>query len=93
MRNGSAVIVPLFLGIMILFWFIYFMGGANDNLHKVTKMEHVKHVEERLLKAAIAKRIKLLEANAESPEPLSKTEIDTEVNDYIAIMMQRNNID
>jgi len=57
MRNGSAALFPLLLAVMSLFWFIWFMGGAADNLHKVNEVEDLQHLQERLLSAAMQKYI------------------------------------
>ncbi|ADN09888.1 hypothetical protein [Sulfurimonas autotrophica] len=89
MRNGSAAIVPLLLAIMLLFWFIWFMGGENDNLHKVNQLENLHHTQERLVIAALRKKQELRDANAS----LSDAELNTKVNQYIHNIMILNKID
>ncbi len=89
MRRGSAAIVPLFLAIVLLFWFIWFLGNANDNLHKVNQIENLQHTQERLLQAAMQKRYEIEEANPN----LSDEELDAQVDKYIKEMMKLNNID
>jgi len=88
-RRGSVAIVPLFLAISLLFMFIWFLGGANDNLHKVNQGENLQHLQDRLLQAAINKRYELEEADPS----LSDEELDKAVNTYIAEMMKINGID
>ena len=90
MRNGSAALVPLILAVMLLFWFIMFMGGANDNLAKVNGIVHHQNLEERLLKAAAAKYIQLEEQNKEAETPLSEAEMKALVDAYIARMIDKN---
>jgi hypothetical protein len=88
-RRGSVAIVPLFLAITLLFWFIWFLGGANDNLHKVNQIENLQHTQDRLLQAAIQKRYEL-----EAADPtLSDDELDNQVDTYIKEMMKVNDID
>lgn len=89
MRRGSAAIVPLFLAIVLLFWFIWFFGNANDNLHKVNQIENLHHLQDRLLLAAIKKRYELEEENP----TMSDEELDQEVDKYIKEMMKLNKID
>ena len=89
MRNASVAIVPLILAIMLLFWFIAFMGGASDNLHNINNVEHLRHIQEKLLLSAIKYRYEL---QTEDPT-LSEDELDSRVNDYINTMMQLNRIE
>lgn len=89
MRRGSVAIVPLFLAIALLFWFIWFLGGANDNLHKVNQIENLQHTQDRLLQAAIKKRYELEEADP----TLSDAELDSAVDKYIKEIMKVNGID
>lgn len=89
MRRGSVAIVPLFLAIALLFWFIWFLGGANDNLHKVNQLENLQHTQDRLLQAAIQKRYELEEADPS----LTDDELDAQVDTYIKEIMKVNSID
>ena len=89
MRRGSVAIVPLFLAIALLFWFIWFLGGANDNLHKVNQLENLQHTQDRLLQAAIQKRYELEEAD----QTLTDDELDAQVDTYIKEIMKVNSID
>lgn len=89
MRRGSVAIVPLFLAIVLLFWFIWFLGGANDNLHKVNQIENLQHLQDRLLQSAIMKRYELEEADPS----LSDAELDAAVDTYIKEIMKVNGID
>jgi hypothetical protein len=82
MRNGSVAIVPLFLGIMILFWVIAFMGGASDTLFQVNNVERIKHIQQKMLIPA-AKYADELELAGES-------NITEKVDAYVETMMQRN---
>ncbi len=88
MRKASAAIGPLFLAIISLFWFIWFMGGANDNLHRVNEVENLQHLQERLLVAAVKRRYEL----AEVDPSLNDAELDSEVDTYIDEMMVLNKI-
>jgi len=85
MRNGSVAIVPLFMGIMILFWVIAFMGGASDTLFQVNNLERIKHIQEKMLIPA-AKYADELEKAGD----LNKTAIITTVDAYVETMMQKN---
>lgn len=89
MRNGSAALVPLLLAIMLLFWFIWFMGGESDNLHKVNQLGNLHHTQERLVIAALRKKQELRDANAS----LSDAELNEKVNQYIHNIMILNKID
>ena len=89
MRRGSAALVPLFLAISLLFWFIWFMGGENDNLHKVNQIENLQHTQERLLIAAAQKRYELKKQNP----TWNDAQVDTEVTKYIHNIMKINKID
>jgi len=92
MRKGSVAIVPLFLAIVVLFWFIAFMGGANDNLHAVNNVENLRHLQGKLLLSAMKHRYDLeAEAKAQGVE-LSDAELDKRVNGYINFMMVQNKI-
>ena len=97
MRKGSVAIVPIFLAIMVLFWFIWFLGGESDQLHKITQIENLQHLQERLLTASIqrydAARAAYLEANPNASES-KLDEVGTQSADaYIHVIMQSNNID
>jgi hypothetical protein len=88
MRKGSVAIVPLFLAIVTLFWFIWFMGGENDNLHRVNELENLHHLQERLLLPAMKRRYELAEADPS----LSDVQLDEAVDAYIDEMMVLNEI-
>lgn len=88
MRNGSAAIVPLFLAIMALFWFIWFLGGATDTLHDVNEVEDLSHLQERLLLSAAKYRF---EIERENPG-LSDEEYVSRTDEYIDKMMVINKI-
>lgn len=89
MRRGSAALVPLLLAIMLLFWFIWFLGGENDNLHKVNQLENLQHTQERLIIAACKKKQELYDAN----RSLTDTQLNEKVSEYIHNIMVLNNID
>lgn len=89
MRRGSVAIVPLMLAIFVLFWFILFMGGENDNLHSINKIENLQHLQERLLVSAIKRRYELAQADPS----LSAVELNSAVDAYIHNIMKSNNID
>jgi hypothetical protein len=92
MRKGSVALVPLFLAIMVLFWFIAFMGGANDNLHAVNNVEHLRHLQGQLLRSAMEQRYKLEEEARVNGVVLSEDELNQKVNNYINFIMVQNNI-
>ncbi|MBD3823603.1 MAG: hypothetical protein IE916_03745 [Epsilonproteobacteria bacterium] len=89
MRNASVAIVPLLLAIFVLFWFILFMGSENENLKQINNLEHLEHLQERLLVAAVKRRYELLNADPN----MSEDELETLVNEYIHSMMKLNKID
>lgn len=89
MRRASVAFVPLMLGIFILFWFIWFMGGENDNLHRINEVENLQHLQERLLLAAVKHRY---DVSRENPN-FTEAELDAAVNIYIQNMMKLNGID
>lgn len=89
MRNASVAIVPLLLAIFVLFWFILFMGSENENLKQINNLEHLEHLQERLLVAAVKRRYELLNADPN----MSEDELEALVNEYIHSMMKLNKID
>ena len=88
MRRGSAAIVPLFLAVMILFWFIAFMGNANDTLHDVNNVENLQHLQKKLLIPAMKHRYELSRAD----ESLGEAELQNQSQTYINEMMIANKI-
>jgi len=88
MRKASAAIVPLFLAISTLFWFIWFLGGSNDQLHRVNNIGHLQHLQERLLLSAVKYRYELAIAD----DTLSDAELNTKTDEYIDQMMVINKI-
>ena len=95
MRRASVAIVPLFLAILLLFWFIWFLGGESDNLHKTTELTHLHKVQDKLLEAAIIRRYELATHNKElyGEEGQKKAALDTKISNDNHIMMQKNKID
>jgi len=88
MRNAAAAIVPLFLAIMLLFWFIMFMGGSSDTLRAVSNVENLSHLQTKLLLPAEKFRNELKRANPS----LSDDELDRRANIYVNNMMVLNKI-
>ena len=88
MRNGSAAIVPLFIGIMLLFWAIMFLGSSGDTLHSVNKVENLQHLQTKLLLPALKKKYK-----EEKENGLSSTAASASANNYVHAMMVKNGID
>jgi len=86
MRKGSVAIVPLLIALMLFFWFIWFMGGENDSLHTINKVEHLHHIQEELVISALQEKIRL-EQNGKS-----ESEAIDQVNGYVNAMMQANKI-
>jgi len=95
MRNGSVAIVPILIAVLSLFWFIWFMGGADDNLHKVSEIENLQHLQERLLPAAMKRYVELRAAYIEAgqTEALAESNAKTDTDLYIHNMMKNNKID
>lgn len=89
MRKGSVAMVPLFIAIMMIFWFMMIMGNENDQLHKINKIENLQKTQERLLYAALKRKYDL---QRENPN-MSEEDIDKEVDLYIVQIMKMNNID
>ena len=88
MRNGIVAIVPLFFGIVILFGFIIFMGGASDTLYAVNKVEHLQHLQTKLLLPAMKKKYEEEREAGKSGEAASAS-----VTAYVQDMMKKNGID
>ncbi len=88
MRRGSAAIVPLFLAVMLLFWFIAFMGNANDTLHDVNNVENLLHLQKTLLIPAMKHRYEL----SRSDESLSRQDLQNRSQTYVNQMMIVNKI-
>jgi len=101
MRKASVAIVPLLLAVMALFWFIWFMGGANDNLHKVNEIENLQRLQARLLPAAMKRYIEYQEikstqaSDADTPadKKLTEEQVQDCVTEYIHSIMIGNDID
>ena len=85
MRNGSAAIVPLFIGIMLLFWAIMFLGSGDDDLHAVTSATHLKRLQQKMIIPAAREAFRL-----ERETNLTSEQIDAAVNAYVAAMMDKN---
>jgi len=95
-RRASAAIVPLFLAIMLLFWFIWFLGGESDHLYNTSELTNLHKVQDKLLEAAMIRRYEFATHNKElySEEPGAKKEaLDAKISDDNHLMMQRNKID
>ncbi len=88
MRNGSAAIVPLFIGIMLLFWAFIFLGSGGDTLHSVNKVENLQHLQTKLLLPALKKKYE-----EEKKNGLSSTAASAAANKYVHDMMIKNGID
>jgi len=95
MRNGSAAIVPLFLAVMLLFWFIMFMGGSSDTLHKVTNLTHLQNLQDKILQGAIDKRYDLVTSNPDiySEVDGNTSALDAKIAQDVSNIMVQNNID
>ena len=88
MRRGSAVVVPLMLAVMLLFWLIWFLGFENDSTRVINEVENLHHLQERLAIAALQERLR---QEALHPE-WDDTTLDAEVDSYIDQMMVYNHI-
>ncbi len=88
MRRGSVAIVPLFLAIISLFWFIAFMGNANDTLHAVNNVENLQSLQRNLLIPAMKYRYEAFRAD----ESLDDDTLDADSQTYVNEMMVINKI-
>ena len=88
MRKGIVAIVPLFFGIVILFGFIFFMGGASDTLKSVSNVEQLSHLQTKLLLPALKKRYE-----EERDKGLPAPQAAANARAYVKKMMYKNNID
>lgn len=96
MRRGSAAIVPLFLAITLLFWFIWFMGGESDNLYNTTNLTHLQKIQDKLLEAAMIRRYELATYKKDlysEENGQKRTDLDAKISQDNHIMMQKNKID
>lgn len=87
MRRGSVAIVPLIFSIMLFFWFIWFMGGENDTLFQINKVENLQHVQEQLAISALKYGIKL---KHDTPS-MTPAQVDAQVSVYVHEMIVKNN--
>ncbi|QSZ41957.1 hypothetical protein GJV85_07495 [Sulfurimonas aquatica] len=88
MRKGSIAIVPIMLSILVMFWFIWFLGGESEQLQSISEHENLQHLQENLLVAAVKRRYALAEADPS----LTDAELDRLVDDYIDQVMVLNKI-
>ena len=88
MRRGSVALVPLLLALLLFFWFIWFLGGENDSLMQINKVENVHHIQEELIVSAMQQRIELEQAHPE----WNSGQLDEAVNHYVNDMMKINKI-
>ncbi|SFV66666.1 hypothetical protein MNB_SM-4-1229 [hydrothermal vent metagenome] len=88
MRRGSAAVVPLLLAVMLLFWFIAFMGNANDTLHDVNNVENLLHLQKNLLVPVMKHRYELSRAD----EGMSDQDLQEKSQKYVNEMMIVNKI-
>jgi hypothetical protein len=88
MRRGSVAIVPALLAVMLLFWFIAFLGGASDTLHTVNNVENLQHLQQKLLLSAAKHRNGLSKVHPE----WSDDELTIQTDAYIDEIMVLNNI-
>lgn len=86
MRKGSAAIVPLFIGIMLLFWAIMFLGSGSDTLHSINKVENLSHLQTKLLLPALKHYDEQRKAGK------SKIAASSSANAYVNEMMKLNEI-
>lgn len=88
MRRASVAIVPLLLAVMAIFWFIWTLGFEGDNLHRITEVEKLQHLQESLVVPAMKRRYELAKANPQ----MSEEEIEIAVDAYIDEIMVVNKI-
>ncbi len=93
MRRGSAALIPLIIAIMLLFWYIAFMGGASDSLHNVNKITNLQRLQEKLLISSVRYRYKLQEDAQKQGINMTEAELDAAVNQYIKYIMIENKIE
>ena len=92
MRRGSVAIVPAMIAIMLLFWFIAFMGNANDTLHSINNVENLQYLQKKLLISAMRYRYELEDTARKNGVTLTEDDLNTSVNAYINNMMLINKI-
>lgn len=78
----------MLFAVMFAFWIIWFMGAESDNVHAISNLENLQHLQERLLIAAAKRRYELQIANPD----LGESELDALVDSYIDDMMVMNGI-
>lgn len=88
MRRGSVAIVPLIFSIMLFFWFIWFMGGENDSLFQINKIENLQHIQEEIAVAALQYGVKL---KHDTPS-LTPAQVDAQVSIFVNDMIAKNNL-
>lgn len=88
MRRGSVAIVPLIFSIMLFFWFIWFMGGENDSLFQINKIENLQHIQEEIAVAALQYGVKL---KHDTPN-LTPAQVDAQVSIFVNDMIAKNNL-
>lgn len=93
MRRASAALVPLLIAVMLVFWFIAFMGGNSDNLHAVNEVTNLQKLQEKLLIPAVRYRYKIYKESKEQGTPLTEAELDQKVDAYVHYMMIENKIE
>lgn len=93
MRKGSAALVPLLIAIMLLFWFIAFMGSENDNLHTVNGVTNLQKIQEKLLISSVRYRYKIATEAKKEGVTLTEEELDQKVDQYIQHIMIENKIE
>jgi len=89
MRNGVVAIVPLFFAIVMLFAFIALVGGGSDTLKRVTNVEHLSHLQDRLIYSVAKRYYGLKSAHPDWDEAKLQIEIDK----YVRLIMKSNKID
>ena len=86
MRNASAAMVPLFLAIVLLFWFMMIMGGSSDTLKAVSSVENLRHLQTKLLIPAVKHKLDQKKAG------IPQADLNAKANIYINKMMVLNKI-
>jgi hypothetical protein len=96
MRKGSVAIVPLIIALMLFFWFMWFLGGENDMLLQINKVENVQHIQEELIISAMQRHLTseqdLKKLNPAMSDTALKQLADKDGSDYVKTMMEANKI-
>lgn len=89
MRNGTIVIVPIFIAIALMFWAIWFMGQEASNTKTITNIEQLQKLQQNAIIYAIERRKQILQQKgANELTPDEEAMIEAEIQN----MMKKNGV-